>query len=567
MTFCRFQLHKAWQKPFSWPELRMWQPPRRSKYRNHTEEDTMPHSPFHSIFHTNTVPSDTECEEIRAFIAEPQRQAAALTVEITQVQRTLDDLMQKMDALTSFIDPHLALCSPARRLSDDIVRGILIACLPTTHNAVVSPAAAPLLLCHICSSWRALALSTPQLWATLHIVVPSVDSLKPLADVATTWLSRSGALPLSISVVANASFMYEPGAANANMTSFLASLCPFASRWKNIRVVPPNVASFERLADIVAEDVPLLETISFHPGCPTDPHVSAPWESLSLLTAPSIRNLSISGGSTLIGLPIAYASLTELTIGRPDHPWGISTSHDAVALSRQCSALERCKLFLKGPHVVAEDVMVAPVHLPHLSYLALEDGTWTNTIHDLFVLILFPNLRSLSYRSSRSYRTPLPSMFVQSLERLQIDTDVPSSDLLQFLQLLPVLRELHIIGEPVVVVDDEVTPNYGDAAFLSHFIPGVLCPNLSILKLDNFYSVSDEGLVDLIRARASPHLESVARLSRFTASLNRNPTLDVFSTVQPLIDAGLQLTLEYTPYWVPAHSPWDSVTDGSDQMF
>ncbi|KAJ7136443.1 hypothetical protein C8R43DRAFT_893884, partial [Mycena crocata] len=348
------------------------------------------HSPFHAIFHTNTVPSDTECEEIRTFIAEPQRQAAAHHVEITQVQRTLDDLMRKMDVLTSFIDPHLALVSPARRLPDDIVRGILIACLPTTHNAVVSPAAAPLLLCHICSSWRALALSTPQLWATLHIVVPSVDSLKPLVDVATTWLSRSGALPLSISV---------PGAENANMSAFLASLCPFASRWKNIRVVPPNAARFEWLADIVAEDVPLLETISFHPGCPTDPYVSPPWESLSLLTAPSIRKLSISGGSTLTGLPIAYASLTELTIGCPNHTWGISTSHDAVALLRQCSALERCKLFLKGPHVVAEDVMVAPVHLPHLSYLALEDGTWTNTVHDLFVSILFPNLRSLSYRS------------------------------------------------------------------------------------------------------------------------------------------------------------------------
>ncbi|KAJ7158027.1 hypothetical protein C8R43DRAFT_854891, partial [Mycena crocata] len=125
-------------------------------------------SPYLSILHTNAVPTDNECKEIRNLLQGPSKQAADLTEEISRVQTLLDGLTRRRDELTTFIDAHLALLSPARRLPEDIIRAIFIACLPSTHNAVVSPAASPLLLCQICSAWRDLALSTPQLWASLH---------------------------------------------------------------------------------------------------------------------------------------------------------------------------------------------------------------------------------------------------------------------------------------------------------------------------------------------------------------------------------------------------------------
>ncbi|KAJ7796751.1 hypothetical protein B0H14DRAFT_2390361, partial [Mycena olivaceomarginata] len=60
---------------------------------------------------------------------------------------------------------------PARRPPDDMVAEIFTASLPYDRNATISGTEAPLLFCHICRVWRHLALSTPCLWAFLHIVL------------------------------------------------------------------------------------------------------------------------------------------------------------------------------------------------------------------------------------------------------------------------------------------------------------------------------------------------------------------------------------------------------------
>ncbi|KAJ7170287.1 hypothetical protein C8R43DRAFT_864563, partial [Mycena crocata] len=102
--------------------------------------------------------------------------------------------------LQAWIDAHLAFISQARRLPDDIIHSIFVACLPYTRNPVITPHEAPLLLCQVCSAWRTLALSTPLIWAAVHIVVPAQPKVQVLANTLTMWLGRSGACPLSISV-------------------------------------------------------------------------------------------------------------------------------------------------------------------------------------------------------------------------------------------------------------------------------------------------------------------------------------------------------------------------------
>ncbi|KAJ6561804.1 hypothetical protein B0H19DRAFT_903367, partial [Mycena capillaripes] len=68
-----------------------------------------------------------------------------------------------------FGDGHLALLLPIRRIPDDILRKIFVSCLPQTQNAAISPREAPILLCGVTSGWRHVALSTPQLWSSLHL--------------------------------------------------------------------------------------------------------------------------------------------------------------------------------------------------------------------------------------------------------------------------------------------------------------------------------------------------------------------------------------------------------------
>ncbi|KAJ6561761.1 hypothetical protein B0H19DRAFT_87398 [Mycena capillaripes] len=67
-------------------------------------------------------------------------------------------------------------------------------CLPADRNANMSSAEAPLLLWHVCRSWRNVALSTPRLWASLHIIAKTTRKLLQINETADAWLSRSGTL-------------------------------------------------------------------------------------------------------------------------------------------------------------------------------------------------------------------------------------------------------------------------------------------------------------------------------------------------------------------------------------
>ncbi|KAJ7918994.1 hypothetical protein B0H13DRAFT_2657103 [Mycena leptocephala] len=133
-------------------------------------------TPFQEILHTNAVPSDAECQRIRELLVGPRRVAAELSDEIERLQGLIHQLTEKRAHLNDFIDAHAALISPVRRLPEDVVAEIFAASLPSDRNAIMSGAESPLLLCHVCKAWRNLALLTPFLWTSLHIVAPTDPS-------------------------------------------------------------------------------------------------------------------------------------------------------------------------------------------------------------------------------------------------------------------------------------------------------------------------------------------------------------------------------------------------------
>jgi hypothetical protein len=66
--------------------------------------------------------------------------------------------------------------SPSRNVFYDVLREIFFHCLPERPLDEFQPNTniAPILLCHVCSSWRAVALSSPFLWSHLHIKLPLI---------------------------------------------------------------------------------------------------------------------------------------------------------------------------------------------------------------------------------------------------------------------------------------------------------------------------------------------------------------------------------------------------------
>ncbi|KAJ6567478.1 hypothetical protein B0H10DRAFT_1892728 [Mycena sp. CBHHK59/15] len=153
-------------------------------------------SPFARHLHTNYVPSDTEVKCIEEHLM-PHR------LELLRLEGLIQDLCSQRTKTLHYIYVHKALISPARRLPADIIQEIFLACLPTHRNSVMNSKDAPLILARICSGWRAVALSTPALWASFaspaRIYIPEKleDPRHPMAGRPTPSFTVNYGAPQS----------------------------------------------------------------------------------------------------------------------------------------------------------------------------------------------------------------------------------------------------------------------------------------------------------------------------------------------------------------------------------
>ncbi|KAJ7095620.1 hypothetical protein C8R44DRAFT_749173 [Mycena epipterygia] len=68
----------------------------------------------------------------------PSHEVVDFTEEIRRLQWLMDEAARERDELQLFIDAHLALVSPVRRLPHDIVRAVFMACPPSTQNPTIT---------------------------------------------------------------------------------------------------------------------------------------------------------------------------------------------------------------------------------------------------------------------------------------------------------------------------------------------------------------------------------------------------------------------------------------------
>ncbi|KAJ7439210.1 hypothetical protein FB451DRAFT_1570042 [Mycena latifolia] len=90
-------------------------------------------------------------------------------IDSTFASKPLQQLAVLDEPLEAEIKEHKALLSPIRRIPQDILETVFVACLPTAHNAIINVREVPLLLGHICSYWRSVAHSMPTLWTSIFI--------------------------------------------------------------------------------------------------------------------------------------------------------------------------------------------------------------------------------------------------------------------------------------------------------------------------------------------------------------------------------------------------------------
>jgi hypothetical protein len=202
------------------------------------------------------------------------------------------DLKRKINGLHSPI---------IRKLPPDVTSTIFEFCLPDFANFQLSPYtkedhSIPLSLGTICSYWREIAWSTPSLWSSLVVLVPT----KHVAtDIVQEWLARSGQLPLSIRIYSD-SGLRKAVSALANIIN------QYSARWSDLDLhIPQN---YYQLFHATDNHAPILKSIRFH--C----YPNANTMSLNFhLTCPRLERASLSNFPTN-GTNIQWDNLTHLTL-------------------------------------------------------------------------------------------------------------------------------------------------------------------------------------------------------------------------------------------------------------
>ena len=530
-------------------------------------------SPFSLVLDTNYIPTDAEARQIQNLLSQPISSISRLDSEISRMQAIIKDMSLTRDKLRNYVVSHRALLSPVRRLPPEVVAEIFVHCLPTNHNALMSIGEAPLLLGRICRTWRDISISMPQLWCSLHVVIPLCVIRDPLIEDPSiedtscqsmkNWFARSGNLPLSISVMdcswPRSSNNFDPPKPKKH--PLIETLVQLSHRWKSLGLNVSSLSLKPMLA-LTADDVPLLESIKTEERRAKE----SLWSQCTFLrTARRLNNVSIRNVRRVSSLPFAlpWAQLTRLSLKN----WSSNSESCSVSelldILRQCSKLESCTSNICADP--SNPPNLSPVVLPVLQHLRIfafesDDNRMLARFFDLLIMPELcelqvsvkpttpssreePHLHFLSVLTRRSY--PLEKL---SLGLLAISED----ELIEFLQVLPSLRVL-VIGPPG---EDLSADNHSETTLHDRILrllsptkvsPDSLCPSLTTVKFTfgKHHNFSEDALLDFINSRWQPVHPGIARLESVEISFNKGQS-DFEAQFKAFRLEGLDLSVTYS---------------------
>ncbi|KAF8966786.1 hypothetical protein BDZ97DRAFT_602005 [Flammula alnicola] len=373
--------------------------------------DDIPTQPskFADKLHTNYLPSTTEITEIKEYVSSVNDKVSAYDARIAELEAALQEMTKKRTRLQEVARAHEGLVSPLRRLPPEILQDIFVWCLPQNRNAVMHASEAPVLLGRVCSEWRRISIGTPEVWSSLHIVPPNVNFSNPTSstarfqrkrDLIEMWLGRSGACPLSVSLVWFAGDSEEEIKLCGTLLEVLVPLC---GRWKVLDFQVP-LKMFKPFIGLTVKDVPLLEGMSLMDNrTPLDADAVDRWpESLKFAeSATKLRNFTLTFFSGGIRLPtIPWAQLTDLYL-ESNIAFFFRDSREMLSTLAECASLQSCTLKFPLSHTAslpAYDKLDMPIVLPQLQVLCVDgDQHLHNTFHmsNTLMNLCAPKLRKL----------------------------------------------------------------------------------------------------------------------------------------------------------------------------
>ncbi|KAJ7665712.1 hypothetical protein B0H17DRAFT_1210834 [Mycena rosella] len=404
---------------------------------------------------------------------------------------------------------HLSI-APILRTPPEILQQIFTGCFDTRfpHPQPFSSAEAPLLLCGVCRLWRALAISTPELWAHISVSIGrhTPETVKPSPHLVKNWIARSGCQPITFVLQDLGLPSSCPDIANDLLKIFL----PQIHRWQSVTLILPN---HDFPASLTALEIPfgrasLLQIAKFEFGVETGLGLNA--------EIPQIGGLSrILGSSSQ--LHTLYWRNDLYTLEFIEVRWAQLTVVDLVPLWRPMSqiidVMRKAPLRSLSAFIAdASGHVAAPLVLPDL--LILWIGTEVD-LSPLFRQLTLPSLQNINVFCANPVipQTEVVRCIARSgclvntaiLKSLRI----PKAELITFLRSSPSLRLLDISNGGEVTITDDIL------SLLTVRDEPCVCPNLRIIRfLESSVFSADGVLADMVASR----LEAIpsATLSRLS---------------------------------------------------
>ncbi|KAF8075979.1 hypothetical protein FPV67DRAFT_1444760 [Lyophyllum atratum] len=220
----------------------------------------------------------------------------------------------------------------------------------STSYPVLSTEEAPLLLCRVSSSWRAIVRCTPRLWARFGVNIPEFGVIDSTHDqnrmkALELWLKRSRNNALSIRI------NHTPVGHISDYRSakLLAALAPHAHRWQDVDFHIPS-SSVELLQDLSLGALPALRSVT--------------------LDMKGLWRPRVPFDLQAIGIP--WGQLTGLSLHFDvDH---LLTLNQCLDILSRCANLSRCTMNADctlGTQVGTQDRLARKLTLPVLNHFDL----------------------------------------------------------------------------------------------------------------------------------------------------------------------------------------------------
>ncbi|KAJ7181612.1 hypothetical protein C8R43DRAFT_969646 [Mycena crocata] len=317
-----------------------------------------------------------EYTTLRQRLADTDSTIYELRLRLKTLEDTREDLQRQLDGIFY----------PVLTLPHEITSHIFLHSLPSLQEELPmlhvqtfrsrQSQEPPLLLLQVCRAWRSIALSTPRLWAQLHLdlmrLPKSLLSVSGLEMSLDTWFNRAGSCPLSLAVLG---WGVLQGLDAGIISTALARRAPKLQ----CLILGLDREKFNEIAGI--GPFPLLEKLVI--GCESMPEENE--ESFQpapiFHDAPRLTCITLSDDITPSMLSLPYAQLSTLTCE-------MLTGDEFMALIRDTPLLTEFTCSV-SPDTLSEHTQLA-TH-GHIQTLRL--------IHDcstcIFQFICFPSLQNL----------------------------------------------------------------------------------------------------------------------------------------------------------------------------